>query len=154
MENRFAEYVDRYRSDPYEIEHIWANKFEAHEKEFDNKHDFGNHRNKFGGLLLLPKSTNQCLGAKPYEEKLECYSKQNLLAKSLHDQAYAGNSKFYSFVNETGLSFKPYPNGFSKEDIDERQELYQQICERVWDPDRLLAIEPDAEGNSSSTQPS
>lgn len=154
-ENRFAEYVDRYRRDPYEIEHIWANKFEAHRKEFDNEHDFGNHRNKFGGLLLLPKSVNQCLGAKPYEEKLECYSKQNLLVKSLHDQAYRDGSKFSAFANDAGLPFKPYPDGFSKEDINERQELYRQICEQVWDPDRLLAIEPDAAGgNSSSTQTS
>lgn len=153
-ENRFAEYVDRYRGDPYEIEHIWANKFEAHRKEFDNEHDFGNHRNKFGGLLLLPKSCNASLGADPYEAKLECYSKQNLLVKSLHDQAYKDGSKFSAFVNEAGLPFKPYPDGFSKEDIDERQDLYRQICEQVWDPDRLLAIEPDADGNSSSTQTS
>ncbi len=153
-ENRFAEYVDRYRRDPYEIEHIWANKFEAHRKEFDNEHDFGNHRNKFGGLLLLPKSCNASLGADPYNEKLECYRGLNLLAQSLHPQTYKNNPEFIGFKERTGLPFKPYPDGFSKEDIDERQELYRQICGQVWEPDRLLAIEPDGEGNSSSTQPS
>ena len=153
-ENRFAEYVDRYSGDPYEIEHIWANKFEPHRKEFDNKHDFGNHRNRFGGLLLLPKSCNASLGADPYNEKLECYRGLNLLAQSLHPQTYKNNPEFIEFKERTGLPFKPYPDGFSKEDINERQELYQKICEQVWDPDRLLAVESDAEGNGSSTQTS
>ena len=165
-ENRFAEYVDRYRSDPYEIEHIWANKFEAHRKEFDNEHDFGTHRNKFGGLLLLPRSVNASIGAMSYKDKalpsgdemsgskLEVYRGQNLLAQSLHPQTYKNNPGFTGFRERTGLPFKPYPDGFSKEDIDERQELYRQICEQVWDPDRLLAIEPDAEGKGLSTRTS
>ena len=153
-ENRFASYVNRYHKDPYQIEHIWPNKIDLYKGEFDKEEDFGKHRNKFGGLLLLPRSFNTSYGAKPYEYKLPHYYGQNLLAQSLHPRTYEYNTGMYYLIERTGLPFKPYPDGFSKEDIDERQELYQKICEQVWDPDRLLAIEPDGEGNSSSTQPS
>ena len=150
-ENRFSEYVDRSRKDPYEIEHIWPNRFDRYKGEFHHKYDFDIHRNLLGGLLLLPKSCNASLGDKPYEDKLKCYVKQNLLAKSLHRSAYEDDSGVDGHIKRTDLPFKPYPDGFSKEDLDERQELYRQICERIWDPKRLLAIELDAEGSSSST---
>lgn len=145
-ENRFPEYIDRYRRDPYEIEHIWANKFvtHGHDKEFANEHDFWGHRNKIGGLLLLPKSFNASYGAKTYEEKLEHYHARNLLASSLHPLTYENNPGFNSFRARTGLPFKSYQDGFSKEDIEERTYLYGQICEQVWDPDRLLRIKPDS----------
>ena len=144
QENRFPEYVDRYRKDPYEIEHIWPNRFDRYKGEFHHETDFQIYRNKLGGLLLLPRSVNGRLGAKPYEYKLKCYVKQNLLAQSLHPRAYENDSGVDGHIKRTDLPFKPYPDGFSKEDLDERQELYRQICERVWDPNRLLAIDPDA----------
>ncbi len=141
-ENRFFEYVERNRKDPYEVEHIWANFFERYEDAFQDKYDFARHRNRFGGLLLLPKSFNASFGAKPYEEKLDHYRAQtNLLAQSFHPLTYKHNPRFRDFIARTGLPFKPYPDGFSKHDMGERQDLYRQICERVWDPDRLLAVE-------------
>ena len=145
-EDRFSEYVYRYRNAPYEIEHIWANKFidHGHDKEFANEHDFWGHRNKIGDLLLLPKSFNASYGAMPYEEKREHYHARNLLAASLHPLTYQNNPSFNSFIHRTGLPFKPYPDGFRKADVEERTDLYGQICEQVWDPDRLLRIEPDS----------
>ena len=127
---------------PYEVEHIWANFFERYEDDFQDKYDFAIHRNRFGGLLLLPKSFNASFGAKPYEEKLEHYRAQtNLLAQSLHPLTYEHNPRFRDFIARTGLPFKPYPDGFSKQDMEERQDLYRQICEQVWDTTRLLAVE-------------
>ena len=145
-EDRFPEYVYRYRNAPYEIEHIWANKFigHGHDEEFANEHDFWGHRNKIGDLLLLPKSFNASYGAMPYEEKREHYHARNLLAASLHPLTYQNNPSFNSFIHRTGLPFKPYPDGFRKADVEERTDLYGQICEQVWDPDRLLRIEPDS----------
>ena len=148
QENRFSEYVDRSRKDPYEIEHIWPNMFDFYKEEFNHERVFADHRNKFGGLLLLRKSVNGSLGPNPYEYKLEHYLKQNMLAQSLHPRYYERNTQFYWFKERTGLPFKAYPDGFSKENLDERQELYRKICEQIWNPDRLLAIEPDARGNS------
>ena len=43
----FAEYVNRSRKKPFEVEHIWADKYERHTDEFDNPHDFADHRDRF-----------------------------------------------------------------------------------------------------------
>ena len=83
-----ADYLDRSRTHPYEVEHIWANKYERHADEFPTAYEFEEHRNKIGDLLLLPKDFNASYGAMPYEEKYEHYFGQNPLAKSLHPLAY------------------------------------------------------------------
>ena len=133
----FPEYVTRKRTYPFEVEHIWADKYERHTDEFDNPYDFAECRDGFGDLLLLPKDFNASYGDDPYSEKLPRYFGQNLLAKSLDPLAYERNPSFLSFIARTNLPFKPYPNGFKKSDIEERQDLYRQICQRVWCPDRL-----------------
>lgn len=133
----FAKYVDRTLKKPFEVEHIWADKYERHLDEFDNPYDFAEQRDRFGDLLLLPKDFNASYGAKSYLEKLPHYFGQNLLAASLSPLAYEKNPSFLRFVEETGLPFKPYPEGFTKADIEERQELYRRICEHVWSPEAL-----------------
>lgn len=134
---KFVDYIDSQRKNPYEVEHIWANKYDRHIDEFDSPDDFERYRNRFGALVLLPKSFNASYGDKPYSEKVEHYYGQNLLAQSLHPRTYKNNPSFLSFKERTGLPFKPYPDSFTKDDIEERQDLYRQICERIWDPDIL-----------------
>ncbi len=73
---------------PFEVEHIWGNKFEEHADEFEQKGDFDEYRNRLGGLILLPNGTNQSYGSKPFHEKLEHYIKENLLAQSLCELTY------------------------------------------------------------------
>ena len=63
----FADFVERNGKDPFEIEHIWANHPEFH-PEFDSEQAFADQRNKFGALLLLPRSFNASYGDKPYSE--------------------------------------------------------------------------------------
>lgn len=134
---QFVDYMDSQRKSPYEIEHIWANKYDRHVNEFDSQDDFDRHRNRFGALVLLPKSFNASYGDKPYSEKVEHYYGQNLVAQSLHPRTYENNPSFKGFIERTGLPFKPYPDSFTKDNIEERQYLYRQICERIWDPDTL-----------------
>ncbi len=122
----------------FEIEHIWANNYERHTQEFPSAADFQDHRNYFAGLVLLPRGTNQSYGDMSYEEKVEHYPKENLLAASLHPKTYENNPNFTNFVNRSGLPFKPHTR-FKRADLLERQELYRQICEQIWNPDRLLA---------------
>ena len=133
----FAEYVDRKRKYPFEVEHIWADKYKRDGDEFDNPHDFAEERDRFGGLLLLPKEFNAAFGDAQYGRKLPHYFRQNLLAASLNPLAYEKNPSFVRFRNETGLPFKAHPESFKKSDIEERQVLYRQICEQVWSPERL-----------------
>jgi hypothetical protein len=136
--SRYTDYATMGKKDAYEIEHIWADHAERHEDEFSHPSEFAEYRNRVGGLLLLPKSFNASYGDLTYSEKLPHYNGQNLLARSLHEGAYDHNPGFLRFIERTGLPFKPLPE-FNKADLDSRQELYAQLAECVWSPDRLLA---------------
>ncbi len=121
---------------PFEIEHIWSDKFERHQDEFETENDFRRNRNYVGGLVLLPRGTNQSFGAAAYEEKVKHYVKENLLAASLSSLTYERNPNFEKFVKSSDLPFKPHPQ-FKRADLMQRQKLYRQICEQIWSPDRL-----------------
>jgi hypothetical protein len=133
----FENYVSRQMKKPFEIEHIWADKYERHTDEFDSEDAFHHYRNRFGGLLLLPRGFNQSFGGMPYKDKVNKYIEQNLLVKTLHPQCYVNNPSFLSYKDRSGLPFRAHPETFLKRDMDERQELYRQICEEIWNPARL-----------------
>jgi uncharacterized protein with ParB-like and HNH nuclease domain len=126
----FKTFMDR----KFEVEHIWAKKFAAHQDEFEQEHEFENCRNQIGGLVLLQRGTNQSYGAKSYEDKLTHYIKENLLVKSLHQLSYQNNPNFTNMIEHTGLPFRAH-EVFKKADIQERSLLYQKICEQIWSED-------------------
>ncbi len=128
----FEKYFHNPNGKPFEVEHIWADKFHEHRDEFEQEWDFQEFRNRLGGLILLPKGTNQSFSAKPFDQKLQHYVKENLLAQSLCDITYQNNPNFLTMKNALGLPFEPH-NDFKKVDIEQRQELYEAICERIWD---------------------
>ncbi len=134
--SHYIEYVATGKN-RYEIEHILADHPEQHEEEFGPAADFAEARNQIGGLLLLPKKSNASYGDLPYEAKVPHYNTQNLLARSLHPQAYDRNPGFLQFITESGLHFRAHEQ-FKKADLDERGELYRRLAERIWDPDDLL----------------
>ena len=137
---RYEEYRQR-GNKGYEIEHIWANMYERHADEFSHSVEFEQYRNRIGGLLLLPKGFNASFGAKPYSEKLEHYFGQNLLAQSLHKNAYHLNPGFQKFREQHNLNpaFRPHDK-FKKDDLNQRQALCQSLAEKIWDPDNLESI--------------
>jgi hypothetical protein len=135
LASRYAEYAQRGKKG-YEIEHIWADHPERHADEFGHPSEFQEYRSRIGGLVLLPKSFNASYGDLPYATKREHYAGQNLLARSLHEQAYDHNPGFKRFLAESGLPFHAHAE-FKKADLDARQALYRQLAERVWNPDRL-----------------
>lgn len=138
MPSHYLEYVSDVGKNRFEVEHIWANMPDEHVEEFPHAADFGEHRNRFGGLLLLPKSFNAAYGALSYTNKLPHYNHQNLLARSLHPQAYEYNPGFRQFLSQTGLPFRPHER-FARADLDARHSLYREVAQRVWNPDQLLA---------------
>lgn len=127
----FSTYFVSSGTKPYEIEHIWADKFGEHRDEFEQQHEFDNFRNRIGDLLLLPHGTNQSYSAKSYAKKVEHYLKENLWAKSLHPKAYDNNPNFLQMIQTLGLPFKAHES-FYKADIDARQALVQSICAVIW----------------------
>lgn len=134
--SRYLDYVSEGKT-RYEVEHIWADHPERHTSEFSHPADFAEHRNRIGGLLLLPKSFNASYGDLTYADKLPHYNTQNLLARSLHPQCYEHNPGFLRFMEQSGLLFEAHP-AFSKANLEQRNELYRQIAERIWNPDDLL----------------
>lgn len=127
----FRNYFLKGTGKPYEIEHIWSRHFDDHRDEFEHENDFVEYRNRLGGLVLLPRGTNQSYGDKPYEVKKQHYIKENLLVKSLCPLTYENNPNFNKLIIEHGLPFKAH-NEFKKGDLDERQVLYQAMCEKIW----------------------
>lgn len=118
----------------FEIEHIWADKFEEHRDEFDQKGDFQNWRNSIGALILLPQGTNQSFNSDKYEDKIEHYLKENTYAQTLHQVYYSKNPNFLKSEVIKSLAFKAHTQ-FKKDDIFERQQLVQRICENLWSVD-------------------
>jgi uncharacterized protein with ParB-like and HNH nuclease domain len=138
LPSHYLEYVNLFGDprNPFEVEHIWANHPERHQNEFDHPADFGEYRNRIGGLLLLPKKFNASYGDLPYEGKYEHYFGQNLLAKSLNARAYEHNTGFHDFIQTSGIDFKPC-TVFNRADLDNRQAFYIRLAEQVWSPERL-----------------
>jgi hypothetical protein len=136
MPSHYADFALRSGKRSFEIEHVWANHPEQHQDEFAQSADFDEYRNRIGGLLLLPKSFNASFGDLRYQDKLPHYNTQNLLARSLHPQAYDHNPGFSRFVADSGLPFEAHVQ-FKRADLDARQLLYQQLAEQVWSPTRL-----------------
>ena len=134
--SRYLDYVSEGKS-RYEVEHIWADHPERHTAEFSHPADFSEHRNRIGGLLLLPKSFNASYGDLTYADKLPHYNSQNLLARSLHPQCYDHNPGFLRFIEQSGFPFVSQTE-FNKSNLESRSQLYRLIAERIWNPADLL----------------
>ncbi len=127
----FATYHDPSEGKPFEIEHIWADKFEEHRQDFEQRDEFDNCRNLVGGLLLLPQGTNQSFGAMTYKDKLERYASENLLVKSLCSSTYNNNPNFRQMYERLELKFQSHDK-FDRDELMHRQNLYKSIAEKIW----------------------
>jgi hypothetical protein len=123
----------------FEIEHILADHPERHTAEFPTPAEFAEWRNRFGGLLLLPKTFNASYGDLPYAEKRAHYVTQNVLARSLHEQCYAHHPGFLAYIAQEGLPFSALPQ-FGRAELEQRQQLYRLLADRVWDPAQLQRV--------------
>ena len=136
INSNFIKYIAKNVKKPYEIEHLWADKYERHSDEFEDSNEFAQRRNFFGGLILLPRGFNQSLNDDSYINKVEHYIRDNLLAQSLHPKCYERNPSFLRYIGENRLPFEPYSD-FKKDDLTKRQNLYWMLCEEIWNPKRL-----------------
>lgn len=116
---------------PYQIEHIWGDRFEQHQDEFEQITDFQNWRNSIGALILIPQGTNQSYKDAPYADKLGHYLKENTYAQSLHQEYYSKNPNFLNNQTIEAYGFRPHQK-FKKEDINTRLEVLLKICKDIW----------------------
>ena len=138
INSNFADYVNREQNNPYDIEHIWADDYTQgnHQADFSTEDEFKDFRNRFGGLLILPKDKNRSLQDMEYSKKVIKYDSENLLARTLNQNCYNNNPLFLRFMNNTQLPFKPYAQ-FNKAELIERQSLYKEICKKIWDVNKI-----------------
>jgi uncharacterized protein with ParB-like and HNH nuclease domain len=132
----FDKLVNREVKNPFDIEHIWADNFEAVATQFASEAEFVEWRNHVASLLLLPADVNRSLQAKPFDQKRVHYAKQNFYAASLDASAYVHQPQFQQFAAAQELPFKPFQT-FTKEQQLERRELVAALVELVWSPQRL-----------------
>lgn len=137
LNTRFEDYVDRTIKNPYDIEHILADHYDRYQDQFQSEEEFQEERNMFGDLLLLPQDKNRSFNDSEYYDKLPMYFGENILARSLNEKCYKNNPQFKKFVDEEKLSFEAIDN-FTKESIQNRQDLYKEICKKIWNSDLLL----------------
>ncbi len=132
----FAEYVDRSKSNAFDIEHIVPDNFAEHKTDFDSIGQFYLWRDHVAGLLLLPADVNRSLQDKLFSDKAPHYAKQNLLAASLTESTYQHQPQFKAFRTQHGLPFKPYTTFGEAEQL-ERRSLLLALTNLVWSPERL-----------------
>ncbi len=134
--DNFMNLVDRQQSNPWDVEHIWAHRYDQHQEEFETEQDFLEWRNQVAGLVLLPADVNRSYQDRAFQDKVPHYAKQNLYAASLTPAAYEHQPQFSAFVRKSGLPFRPYER-FGKEEQRQRQELLEGLVERIWSTSRL-----------------
>ena len=134
--SNFNNYINREIKNPYDIEHIICDHHEWFIAEYPEKDTFDRHRNKFGGLLLLPMDKNRSLNDLTFDKKLPIYFGENLLAKSLNNDCYQNNPQFKRFSEAENLQFKSYAS-FDKTALLERQELYEELAKKIWGINKL-----------------
>ena len=86
--------------------------------------------------MILPSDKNRSLQDLTFERKLPIYFGENLLAKSLNTDCYINNPQFKRFYENVHLNFKPYDK-FSKNSLNERQILYEEIVNNIWNVEKL-----------------
>jgi len=132
----FEQLVDRKGKILYDIEHIWANKYEYHKQEFVDEAAFQNKRNLVGALVLLPSDVNRSFQDKQYKDKVPHYAKQNMWAASLTPASYEHQPQFIAFINKYDLDFKVYEE-FTPAAIEERSELLLALANIIWSPESI-----------------
>ena len=146
----FRDYVRRDVTDPFEIEHVMADKPERYVPDvYPNEHVFAEERNRLGGLLLVPKSFHASYGALPYRDKRPHYNSQNLLARTLTDECYDHNPNLLGYRDRSGLPFKPVAE-FGKDALEARQALYRDLAAEVWSLDRFNPKASESSGAAAA----
>jgi hypothetical protein len=132
----FDKLINRAVKNPFDIEHIWADNFEAVAAHFADEQEFQEWRNHVASLLLLPADVNRSLQDKPFAQKRAHYAKQNFYAASMDASAYLHQPQFQQFATTHQLPFKAF-DSFTKEEQRARRELVTALVEQVWSPRRL-----------------
>lgn len=135
----FDSYVNRKVKNSYDREHVIPDKFEDYRTGFASLEEFNTFRWKLGNLILLKLDKNRSYQDMAYFDKRKYYLQNNIIAQSFHEDCYQNNPKFIKFYKSKGYAFRYYLN-FGKNEILERQCLYQAMALDIWSEDNLKEI--------------
>lgn len=135
----FDSYVNRKVKNSYDREHVIPDKFEDYRTGFASLEEFNTFRWKLGNLILLKLDKNRSYQDMAYIDKRKYYLQNNIIAQSFHEDCYQNNPKFLDFYKSRGYAFRYYLN-FGKNEILERQSLYQAMALDIWSEDNLKKI--------------
>ena len=141
--NPIEQYLDAGR--PHEIFAIWGEDFARYSAEVGGRRGtFDSLRHRLGSLLLLSADDCAQLPALAYPAQLEVLGNRHALAASLSPLSHErGQFKGWADSrNLTGL-MRPFPMAFTKEAVEQRQQLYVRLCKLVWDRGELGLAAPD-----------
>lgn len=131
----FDIYVDRKKKgNTYDIEHILPDDYDSYKDAFADGDDFQASRQSIGDLIILTRDKNRSYQAMKYEEKVQKYSGDNILAQALNPIAYQNNPKFLPLARRYGFEAIPQ---FTKESISDRAKIYLQMAVDIWDPNAI-----------------
>ena len=134
----FDVYMDRKaKGNTYDIEHILPDRFDDYADDFADAHEFQTWRQHVGNLLILTRDKNRSYQDKKYQEKVECYAGDNILAQALNPTAYHNNPQFLPLVSQYG--FEAIPR-FNKDSITSRANIYLQMAIDIWDSDAIKEL--------------
>lgn len=119
----------------YHIEHLWGVDVEKHRAQFENDSEYQRERHRIGALVLIKSATNESLGGRAYEDKLDAYSRENRLAGSLSPSTYRINPGLRKFISNESLENMVSMESFGKKELEKRTSLYVQIAKLCWAPD-------------------
>lgn len=118
--------------DVHHVEHILTNA-EENVKLFSDEEEFNLQRNRLGDLLLLKGKDNQSSNDELYKDKLRTYNViGTCYARTLLPDMYNKKVVFKKFIEENNLNFKPYPDNYTKIEIEERHQLLYDLSKRIW----------------------
>lgn len=136
--SQFDIYVDRKRKgNTYDIEHILPDDYDSYQDDFATADEFQVSRQMIGNLIILTRDKNRSYQAMKYQEKVEKYVGDNVLAQALNDTAYHNNPKFLAVASQYGFTAIPK---FTKDSINDRANIYLQMAVDIWDPNVIREI--------------
>ena len=136
--SQFDVYVDRKRKgNTYDIEHILPDDYDSYQDDFATADEFQTSRQMIGNLIILTRDKNRSYQAMKYQEKVEKYVGDNVLAQALNDTAYHNNPKFLAVASQYGFTAIPK---FTTDSINDRANIYLQMAVDIWDPNAIKEI--------------
>lgn len=138
-----------YNDSKYEIEHLLAKGYEINDfnqPEFSDEQEFNFWRSRIGALGILDKSTNSAFKDAPYSKKVKNYANHNRLLGILSVDSYQSDGKLAYMPKLNQLIkenpqlskyIKPYEK-LGKDEIRNRERLFNELAKIVWNPNRLL----------------